>query len=72
MLKSLYAKIIMNELERLNSIKRWLKGKKLPEAEKDIMRGLINLRKIELEKEAEERIKSKVRKFVDSNSPKRI
>jgi len=52
----------MNELERLNSIKRWLKGKKLPEAEKDIMRGLINLRKIELEKEARERIEKKVNK----------
>ena len=60
----------MNELERLKSIKRWLKGKKLPEAEKDIMRGLINLRKIELEKEAKERIKSKVRKFAESNSQK--
>ena len=60
----------MNELERLNSIKRWLKGKKIPEAEKDIMRGLINLRKMELEKEAKERIESKVRKFTESTSQK--
>ena len=55
----------MNELERLKSIKRWLKGKKLPEAEKDIMRGLINLRKMELEKKVKERIESKVRKFAE-------
>ena len=38
----------MNELERLKSIKRWLKGKNLPEAEKDIMRRLIKVREEEI------------------------
>jgi len=32
------------ELENLKAIKKWLKGKKLPASEKDILRQLINIR----------------------------
>ena len=42
-----------NKLETLKSLKRWLKGKKLPQAEKDILRGLINLRMDEFKEKVE-------------------
>jgi len=59
-LKDFYKPTKMNqEIESLQSLKRWLKGKKLPQAEKDILRGLINVRMEELKEKVEEAIEKK-------------